>query len=52
MDKYAILQLSLPARLSEVTEWWAEVNRVFGDEDPTVTVIDHTDGHARLTVHT
>jgi hypothetical protein len=52
MDNYVILQLALPARLSEVTAWWEEVHRVLGDEDATVTVIDHTDGHPRLTVHT
>jgi hypothetical protein len=52
MDSYVILQLVLPARLSEVTAWWEEVHRVVGDEDCTVTVIEHADGHARLTVHT
>jgi hypothetical protein len=54
-DRYWTLQLSLPCPLPEVTEWWEEVVRVMGDEhegdDPVVSVIEHKDGHSRLTVH-
>ena len=51
-NKYWTLQLSLPCRVNEVTEWWEEVNRVIGDDtDAQVRVMTHTDGHHRLTVY-
>jgi hypothetical protein len=52
-DKFWTLQLALPCRVNEATEWWEEVNRVIGDDTNVaeVSVIEHTDGHPRLTVH-
>lgn len=51
-DKYWTLQLGLPCRVNEATEWWEEVQRVIGDDNPAqLSVIEHADGHPRLTVH-
>jgi hypothetical protein len=50
-DTYSTLQLSTPCRVSEATVWWEEVARVMGDSEAEISVIDHTDGRPRITVH-
>lgn len=48
---YTTLQLELPCKIAEASVWWEEVNRVMAEGDAQVSVIDHPDGHHRLTVH-
>ena len=48
---YTTLQLELPCKIAEASVWWKEVNRVMAEGDAQVSVIDHPDGHHRLTVH-
>jgi hypothetical protein len=51
-NTHTTLQLELPCKLAEAAAWWEEVNRVMGeDSEAQVGIIDHADGHSRLTVH-
>jgi hypothetical protein len=58
-DRFYTLQLQLPCSATEVEEWWTEVKRVLTDDegvelsdiDAQVSVVVHTDGTNRLTVH-
>jgi hypothetical protein len=53
-DKYTTLQLSTPCRLSEASDWFEEVKAIMGEDGlaaAEVSVIEHTDGHWRITVH-
>ena len=55
-DSFYTLQLGLPCTLTEASNWWEEVRRVMGDardgdSEAGLSVIAHTDGTYRLTVH-
>lgn len=52
IDTHTTLQLDTPCTLAQANQWWAEVNRVMGDEiEAVVSVINHADGTPRITVY-
>jgi hypothetical protein len=52
-EAHTVMQLNTPCNLAEAGAWWEGVLQVFSENpgDAEVTIVTHTDGTPRITVH-